>query len=129
MDLGLDRLDHFVLITRERRWVQGRDVSGELHKGVAAYSSGWLDCLRSGCCFKTGMVSRDFICSEVCSCCCVPGTASFCIEFLLRADVDLGLQHPRHRFCRPLHRYHHHPGLHPLILITMTIIRNHPHNS
>ena len=49
-------------------------------------------------------------------------TASFCIEFLLRADVYLGL-HPRHRFCRPLHRYHHHPGLHPLILITMTIIR------
>jgi hypothetical protein len=38
MDLGLDRLDHFVLITRERRWPQGRDVSSELHKGVAAYS-------------------------------------------------------------------------------------------
>lgn len=34
----LDRLDHFVLITRVRRWPQGRDVSGELHKGVAAYS-------------------------------------------------------------------------------------------
>ena len=38
MDLGLDRLDHFVLITLERRWPQGRDVSSELHKGVAAYS-------------------------------------------------------------------------------------------